>query len=131
MSTAVGDIAELLDVDVDQFAGALSLVAADDLAGEPGPSGEAGSAGGGLGRHGPSRRVWPGSVRCVRGRACFGDVGDGPARADALDEETSAVVRHPGIGVGREYLFGPQPSRRSDEEGVGLAQAGHVHAGLP
>lgn len=60
-----------------------------------------------------------------------GDVGDGPARADALDEETSAVVRHPGIGVGREYLFGPQPSRRSDEEGVGLAQAGHVHAGLP
>lgn len=33
VSAAVGDVAELLDVDVDQFAGTLSLAAANDSAG--------------------------------------------------------------------------------------------------
>ncbi|KOT65563.1 hypothetical protein ADK43_03050 [Streptomyces rimosus subsp. rimosus] len=35
MSAAVGNVAELLDVDVDRFAGTRSFVAADDLTGGP------------------------------------------------------------------------------------------------
>lgn len=35
VSAAVGDPAELLDVDVDEFAGPVAFVAADDLAGGP------------------------------------------------------------------------------------------------
>ncbi|KEF03162.1 hypothetical protein ADK78_22055 [Kitasatospora aureofaciens] len=35
MSAAVGNVAELLDVDVDQFVGTRSFVAADDLTGGP------------------------------------------------------------------------------------------------
>ncbi|GGV58374.1 hypothetical protein GCM10010245_91500 [Streptomyces spectabilis] len=41
MAAAVGDPAEFLDVDVDEFAGPLAFVAADDLPGGPVEEGQA------------------------------------------------------------------------------------------
>ncbi len=68
--SAAGDVAEFLDADVDEFAGTLGFVAADDLAGgsvHPVQAVQAVPSQDAVDRRGVQ---WSGSVRCVRAPAC-------------------------------------------------------------
>ena len=70
MAAAVRDPAEFLDVDVDQFAGPVAFVAADDLSGGPVHERQAVQARAGPGYGAPSRLACPGSGRSWLDRAC-------------------------------------------------------------
>jgi hypothetical protein len=71
VATTSGDVAELLDVDVDQLTGMVVLVAADRLAGDPVQMGQAADAAADQdGVHGGGSQanlgaIWAGPSRCL------------------------------------------------------------------
>ena len=149
-AAAVGDVAELLDVDVDQLAGPVALVAADRHARWPGPGAPARAAVAGQdrvhggGRPGPAgRRSGPGPAaltrrptirRSVRRGVRAGlDCGREDRSAMPASPELAVAGRPPRRGRGRdlEPLRGPpqRPARPRRRTGPAAAvrsrSAGH------